>query len=320
MVKALPRVAVVPVPKTRSSLWHEVRRNWVAYAYISPFYILFAIFGAFPLVYALYLSFTRWNGISPIQWIGLENYQFMLQDQLFWTALKNTVFIAVVAHVPMMSAALALAFVVNSKLVPFKDLFRTAYFLPIVTSSVAVSLVFTTLYGFRYGLINWVLTSSGLPAIDWWGGSGAWIKPAIIILFIWRWLGWNMVIYLAGLQSIPEEFNEAAQVDGANLRQIFWTITLPLMRPVILFTLVLSTIGGMTIFEEPYILLLQTAPTMGASGGTNNAGLTLATYLYNQGFTLAHFGYAAAIAYVVSFIIVGVSWVNFRWLGRRRGD
>lgn len=297
-----------PTP-VRPSLWREMARNWVAYAYISPFFILFAIFGAFPIVFSLYLSFQRWNGIGPMRWIGLENYTLLLEDRLFWLALWNTIFIGIVAHVPMLLGALILAFIINSALVRAKEFYRTAYFLPIVTSPVAVALIFSTLYGVRFGLINWILKEFGLPVIDWWGGTGFWIKPAIIILFIWRWLGWNMIIYLAGLQGINPELYEVAAIDGASIPRIFWHITLPLLRPVILFTLILSTIGAMTIFDEPYLLVGQT-------GGTNNAGLTIAMYLYNRGFNYAHFGYASAMAYVVSAIIVAVSVFNIRIFGR----
>jgi ABC-type sugar transport system permease subunit len=290
-----------------------MRRNWVAYAYISPFFILFAIFGAFPILFSLVLSFQDWNGISPMQWAGLQNFIRLFQDRLFWLALGNTLYIGIVAHVPMLIIALILAFIINSGLVRYKDFFRTAYFLPVITSSVAVALVFGTLYGVHFGLINWVLAEIGLKPIDWWGGRGEWIKPAIIILFVWRWLGWNMVIYLAGLQGIPGDLYEAAAIDGASLPQIFRLITLPLLRPVILFTIVLSTIGAMTLFDEPYILV-------GVMGGTSNAGLSIAMYLYNHGFNLAHFGYASAMAYVVSAIIVVASVLNIRFLGSGRAE
>ncbi len=293
----------------RTTLWHEMRRNWVAYAYIAPFFVLFAIFGAFPIIYSFVLSFQQWNGISAAEWIGFENYARLLADRLFWLAMWNTVFIGIVAHIPILGGAMLLAFIINSAAIRFKHFYRSAYFLPVVTSPVAVSLVFSTLYGVRFGLINWILTEMGFSPIDWWGGSGEWIKPAIIILFVWRWLGWNMIIYLAGLQGINPELYEVAAIDGANLRQIFFKITLPLMRPIILFTLVLSTVGAMTLFDEPYLLV-------GVTGGTNNAGLTIAMYLYDRGFKFAHFGYASAMAYVVSAIIVAVSVVNIRFFGR----
>ena len=312
-----PATYTMSFPRKQAILGRQIRRNWVAYVYISPFYILFAIFGAFPILFSLFLSFQQWNGISPMQWVGLENYLRLFQDPLFWLALWNTVLIGVVAHIPMLSGALILAFMINSAFVRYKDVFRTAYFLPVITSSAAVALIFSTLYGVRFGLINWLLTGIGVQPIDWWGGTGAWIKPAIIIVFIWRWLGWNMVIYLAGLQGIPNDLYEAAAIDGASLPQVFWHITLPLLRPVILFTLVLSTVGAMTIFDEVFLLL---PGGMALTGGTSNAGLTIALYLYNHGFNLAHFGYASAMAYVVSAIIVVISVLNIRFFGREQGE
>lgn len=301
--------------KELPSLWYEIKKNWVAYVYISPFYILFAIFGAFPILFSFYLSFHLWRGHGPMIFRGLKNYSFLIHDRLFWIALWNTVVIWVAAHVPMLFLALILAFILNSGLVKFKQLFEAIYFTPMVTSSVAVAFVFMTMYGVRFGLINFGLKSLGLPSIDWWGGTGFWIKPAIIILFVWRWMGWNMVIYLAGLQGIDAELYDAAKVDGAGLRQIFWYITLPLLRPVILFTLVLSFVGGITIFDEPYLLTW-----MRTLGGTNHAGLTLALYLHNQGFVRGHLGYASAIAYVVCAIIVVLSVINLKLFGKPPGS
>jgi cellobiose transport system permease protein len=181
-----------------------------------------------------------------------------------------------------------------------------------VTSSVAVAFVFMTIYGDRFGLINYFLQAAGLPVINWWGGTGFWIKPAIIILFIWRWIGWNMVIYLAGLQGIDPELYDAAKVDGASYPQQFLYIALPLLKPVILFSLVLSFVGGITIFDEPYLLTW-----MRALGGTNYSGLTLSFYLYNEGFVRGHLGYASAIAYVICIMIIILSAINMKFFGTK---
>lgn len=300
---------------TAPTLWHDMKKNWVAYVYISPFYILFLVFGAFPILFSLFLSFQQWRGNGPMEFIGWQNYARLFQDKLFWIAFWNTGVIWIAVHVPMLSLALVLAFVLNSPLVKFKETFKTLYFTPMITSSVAVALVFNTMYGVRYGLINFFLRSVGLPKIDWWGGSGFWIKPAIILLIMWRWTGWNMVIYLAGLQGIDTELYEAARVDGASYPQVFWHITLPLLRPVIMFTVILSFIGGITIFDEPYLLTMNQVGGQGL-GGVNNAGLTLAMYVYNQGFVNGHLGYAASIAYVICAIIVGLSVINMKFFGK----
>lgn len=286
-----------------------LQKYWVPYTYIAPFYILFAIFGAFPILFSLYLSFHDWDGISEPFFVGIENFIFLFQDSGFWKALYNTLFIAVVAHVPMLLTALVLAFLVDLiKHRRIQEIVRTVYFLPAVTSSVAVAMVFSTLYGTRYGLINWFLTAIGLSPIDWFGGTGFWVKPAIIILFIWRWLGWNMIIYLAGLQGIDHSLYEAAAIDGASKFQIFWKITIPLLAPVILFTLIQSTIGGITVFDEPFILV-------GPGGGTGQTGLTLALKLYNEAFSYGNFGYASAFAYVITAIILVISLINLKLFG-----
>ncbi len=303
--------AAVPRAEKSPTWWHEIKNNWVAYVYISPFYILFAVFGLFPVLFSFYLSLTRWTGHGPMAFRGFRNYSSLFQDRLFWTSFWNTVVIWVAAHVPMLIIALILAFILNSGLVKFRRFFEAIYFTPIVTSSVAVAFVFMTMYGVRFGLINYALTSIGLPSIDWWGGSGFWIKPAIILLFVWRWTGWNMVIYLAGLQGIDEELYDAAKIDGANYPQIFRYITLPLLRPVILFTLILSFVGGITIFDEPYLLTwMQTL------GGTNHAGLTMSLYLYNEAFVKGHLGYASSLAYVICAIIILLSATNLKLFGR----
>jgi cellobiose transport system permease protein len=290
----------------------EVRKNWVAYLFISPFYLLFAVFGLFPILFSFYLSFTSWPGHGPIVFRGLQNYIELFQADLFKISLANTVIIWVGAHVPMLLIALILAFILNSGLVKYQNFFKTLFFTPMVTSTVAVAFVFMTFYGERFGLVNYGLQQVGLPNIDWWGGTGFWIKPAIIILFIWRWTGWNMVIYLAGLQGIDSELYDAAKVDGANQVQIFRYIALPLLKPVILFSLILSFVGGITIFDEPYLLTW-----MRTLGGTNYAGLTLSYYLYNEGFTRGHLGYASALAYVICAIILILSVVNMKFFGQR---
>lgn len=290
-------------------LWKEIKRNKVAYTYISPFFLLFFLFGAFPIIYAFFLSFHQWDGMDAMRFVGFLNYKHLLSDPIFWKAAYNTIFIGVIAHIPMLLFALFIAFVINSGLVRLKELFRTIYFLPVITSSIAVSIVFLTIYGVRAGLANYVLSLFGISPIDWWGGYGNWIKPAIIILFVWKWVGWNMVIYLAGLQGIPKDLYEAAEIDGANMPNIFFRITLPLLKPIVLFTLILSTIGALTIFDEPYMLV-------GTGGGTDNAGLTLMVYLYREAFEYVHFGYASSIAYVITAFIVVVAVINMKLFGK----
>ena len=275
----------------------------VAYAYIAPFFILFAVFNLFPMAYGFFLSFFRWDGLSAMHFNGLNNYINLFKDILFWKALKNTLFIGIIAHIPILLGGLVLAYILNSKLVKGQNIFKTIYFMPMVTSSVAITIIFQNLFGYNYGLINWFLSLFGEPPVNWLGGDGSLIKVAVIVMFAWKWVGWNMVIYLAGMQGISNDIYEAAAIDGANHPQIVFRILIPLLKPIILFTLIQSTIGMFNLFTEPFVLT-------GSSwtGGTNNGGLTLMIYLLNkapQGGTL--YGYASAVAYVITMMIVIIS-------------
>ena len=275
----------------------------VAYVYIAPFFILFTIFNLFPMAYGFFLSFFRWDGLSAMHFNGLNNYINLFKDILFWKALKNTLFIGIIAHIPILLGGLVLAYILNSKLVKGQNIFKTIYFMPMVTSSVAITIIFQNLFGYNYGLINWFLSLFGEPPVNWLGGDGSLIKVAVIVMFAWKWVGWNMVIYLAGMQGISNDIYEAAAIDGANHPQIVFRILIPLLKPIILFTLIQSTIGMFNLFTEPFVLT-------GSSwtGGTNNGGLTLMIYLLNkapQGGTL--YGYASAVAYVITIMIVIIS-------------
>ena len=196
----------------------------VAYVYIAPFFILFTIFNLFPMAYGFFLSFFRWDGLSAMHFNGLNNYINLFKDVLFWKALRNTLFIGIIAHIPILLGGLVLAYILNSKLVKGQNIFKTIYFMPMVTSSVAITIIFQNLFGFNYGLINWFLSLFGEAPINWLGGDGSLIKVAVIVMFAWKWVGWNMVIYLAGMQGISNDIYEAAAIDGANHTQIVFRI------------------------------------------------------------------------------------------------
>jgi cellobiose transport system permease protein len=291
------------------SLW----KNRVAYAYIAPFYILFLVFGLFPIGAGLVVSFFRWNGLDPMRFIGVQNYARLLGDRLFWKALGNTAVIGLVAHVFILGGALVLAYVLNSRLVKCKDLFKTVYFLPMVTSAVASAIVFKAIFGTNNGLINCLLKAAGSSGVDWFGGVGAFVKVPIIAMFAWQWIGWNMVIYLAGMQAISVDLYEAATIDGAGGAQVFLRITVPLLKPIILFTIIQSTIGTLNLYTEPYVL------TNSLTGGAANQGLTAMMYLLlkaPQGNNL--YGYASACAYIITAIIIGVSALNIKAFNREK--
>ncbi len=299
-------------PRTGRGRGRALRRGFWPYVFISPFFILFTIFKLFPYLYAFFLSFNQWDGISPMKWVGLGNYQRLMGDAVWWQSVYNSIWLLVVTSINLV-LALALAFILNSGLIKFKELYRAAFFAPIVASSVAVALLFTALFGLHYGLLNYVLGWVGVGPIDWLGNP-RWVKPSIALVVIWRTFGWNTVMYLAGLQSIPTDLYEAARVDGARWTDIFLRITIPLLRPVITFTVILTIIGGLQLFEEP--LMLCGGTTVSAPGCTNLSGLTVIVNLYNTAFNYVQFGYAAAMSVALFVIIIVFSAVYQRTLGR----
>lgn len=298
--------------QTKRMLWREIKANRVAYVYIAPFFILFAIFGLFPILSGLYISFFRWDGVGAMKWKGLDNYVRLFTDPTFILSIKNTLYIGVIAHIPILFGGLVLAYILNGKFVKFQNLFKTVYFLPMVTSAVAVTIVFQVLFGYNFGLINYCLALISLPPVNWLGGAGEYVKAAIIIMFSWKWIGWNMVIYLAGMQGISNDIYEASTIDGASSAQTFFRITLPLLKPIILFTLIQSTIGTVNLFTEPFVL------TNSLTGGTNNMGLTMMMYLLNKapkGNNI--YGLASAVAYVITVMVIIISLVLQRLMGEK---
>jgi cellobiose transport system permease protein len=288
---------------------NKYRQAFPQYAAVAPFFILFAIFGAFPVLFSIWISFHSWDGIGQMKWVGLEEYSYLLSDPVFWKAIGNTLIIWVLSTVPMLLLALVIANALHNA-TRFRSFYRIAYFIPNVTSVVAVTLVFGSIFSNNFGLLNAFLESIGVGKIDWltqpWG-----IKIAIATIVTWRWVGYNAIIYLAGLQAISADVYEAAKVDGASPRQTFWRITVPMMRPVILFTAVTSTIGGLQIFTESRVLFGDTS----SIGGPGDAGLTIVSYLYQSAFIKNQFGYGAAIGWALFILIVLFSIVNWRLIG-----
>jgi cellobiose transport system permease protein len=276
------------------------------YAAISPFFILFAVFGAFPVLFSIWISFHSWDGIGAMKWVGLQQYSYLLGDPQFWQSISNTLIIWVLSTVPMLLLALVIANALHNA-TRFRSFYRIAYFIPNVTSVVAVTMVFGSIFSNNFGLLNAFLQSIGLTKIEWltqpWG-----IKIAIATIVTWRWVGYNAIIFLAGLQAISADVYEAAKVDGASSRQIFWRITVPLLRPVILFTAVTSTIGGLQIFTESQVLV-------GDTGGPGGSGMTIVSYLYQSAFLDNQFGYGAAIGWALFILIVLFSIINWRLIG-----
>lgn len=299
-VQTYPRTK--PAEGENDGLLHEIWRSRWPYLYISPFFILFLIFGLFPVIFSIYLSFSTWQGLGPIQFTGLSNYQLILSDGVFWQSMLNGV-ILFFLYVPLMLLmAMVLAVILNSRRIRGFRLFRALIFLPYITNMVAAGFTFKLLMATDNGLFNMILGTVGIPPVPWLDNVW-WARVSLAILVIWAWLGYNMIFYLAGLQTIPGELTEAARIDGANSIQAFFLITVPLLKPVILFTTVFSLIGSFNLFAE--ILALT-------NGGPVNATITPLIYIYNQAFSYFHLGYAATVSYVYFFFIFIVTLLQLR--------
>ena len=277
------------------------KTRFFPYAMLLPTLVIFAVFMIYPILYSFYLSFTEFTG-GTYNFVGLRNYIELFHDPVFYKALFNTFFCLIIQVPVMISLALLLAVLVEQKFVRGKGFFRMATFLPTITSLVAYSLVFKVLFNTNYGLINYIVEFFGGEKIQWI--YSAWpARASIIISITWRWVGYNMIILLAGIQAIPTEMYESASLDGASFWQQLFYITIPAIKPIILFTTITSTIGTLQLFDEPYIL---------TQGGPNYATITLGEYLYDNGFTYLKFGFASALGYVMVIIIGLLSWLQFR--------
>jgi cellobiose transport system permease protein len=295
----------IPVNQKGGSRLNVWWRQATPYIFISPFYILFLLFGLIPILFSVVVSLTDWRGVRVTQFVGLANYIDLFNDPKFYKALWNTLYIWVGSVPTMIFLAILFAVLINSKTTFFRSLFRTVYFLPIVTSLVVTGLIFGQLFSQSFGMVNNVLVLFGVKPINWLAEPTL-MKLILILALLWRWVGNDMVIMLAGLQSIPTELFEAAHVDGANEQQVLFRITIPLLRPVILFDLIISTIGTFNLFAEPYTLF------GGAEGGVRQAALVTGTYLYQNSFVFSKFGYGAAMAWVLAVIVFLLSLLQYR--------
>ncbi|WP_248926259.1 carbohydrate ABC transporter permease [Paenibacillus hamazuiensis] len=300
--------AAVPA---RPWLTERRRSRIAAYLFISPFFILFAVFGVYPIFFTFYLSMYKWNGLGDMKFVGLKNFELVLTDPTFWTSFFNTFLMGGMGTIPQLILALILAVALNSAFIRGTKFLRAVYFLPNITSIVAVTIIFSGIFANK-GIANYVVSLVGLGPYAWtvqyWP-----VKIAVAIMVIWRWTGYNAIIFLAGLQSIPGDLYEAARIDGANRRQLFLHITVPLLKPFILFTTLISTIGSMQLFTEPYVFLSQ-----GGTGSTREEGVTMVIYLYSEAFKNSFFGTAAATAVILFVFTIMFSLLN-TWVSRRMG-
>jgi multiple sugar transport system permease protein len=330
-----PTTATRPAAKRT---WNAKR--WAPYIFISPFFILFAAFGLFPLLFSAYVSFFRWDGISGLsnmRWEGWGNYLYVLQlDDLdvtqifsaafwedvysrdFWRALSNTLWIGLIAGLPQHLISIPLAVFLHTRLKRMRNTVLALYFLPFITNTVAIVLVFNALFSAKFGVINALLMGVGqwqvagiaplawlfpTEAIDW----GRPEKTPWIVAFVvwWRYVGWNTVLYLAALQTIPHDLYEAARVDGASPWRQFVHISLPLLRPMMFFAITLTLIGNLQLFEEPYVLT-------GGTGGVGQVAETSAMYMLKVAMTDGDFGTASAVAWLLFMVVALLTWINNR--------
>lgn len=309
---AAPARPPVESPETlrkRARLSRRWQRDvrWSPYAFVSPFFMLFIAFGMFPLIYTAWASLHTVELTAPtdMEWAGLRNYTRIFDDEFYWNAARNTFTIGIISTVPQLMMALGIAHLLNYRL-RASNFFRVVMLAPYATSIAAATLVFVLLFGRDYGMINWFLGLFGVDNIDWQNDKW-YAQLAVSSIVIWRWTGYNALIYLAAMQAIPQDLYESAALDGASRWKQFLHVTLPSLRPTILFTVVVSTIGASQLFAEP----LMFDANKGASGGPQHQFQTLGLYMYEQGWVNQHLGRASAIAWTMFLILIVIGIINY---------
>ena len=280
--------------------------NKVGYLMSLPYFISFSLFVAFPLLFSFILIFHKWNIVSPMELVGLRNFIRLFHDILFFKAIGNTV-IFLLIHIPLqIVVALLLAVVLNQK-IKCRGLFRAIYFLPVIVSGVVVTILWQQLYSYETGLLNTLLKKIGMSQIPWIT-SPNWAMPSIAIMATWKNVGLYIILFLVGLQGIPKYMYEAADIDGAKPHQKFFYITLPALNSTIVLVVILSTIGGFSLFIEPFVM---------TGGGPMNSTLSAMLYIYKQAFDFNHMGYAATLGFFFAFIILTVVLVQKKFIEKK---
>ena len=296
-----------PVNVSAKSARMPAEGTRAAWLFLAPALALIGVFFFLPVAAALVLSLTDFDiyavaSSENTRFVGLNNYIQLLRTPLFWSSLQNTFYFALVGGPLTIAVSLGAALLLNAKLVRWRSFFRTIYFTPFVTTLVAVAIVWRYLYHARYGLLNYGLQALGIAPIDWLGDPH-WAMPAIIVMAVWKNFGYNMLIFIAGLQSIPGELYDAANVDGAGPVRQFINVTLPMLGPTLLFVGVITMIGYFQLFAEPYVM---------TQGGPLRATTSVVLYMYEEGFRWWRMGYAAAIAFVLFIVILIATLIQFR--------
>lgn len=280
-----------------------MKKKLIPYLLVSPYIIYFLIFIAFPVIFSVVLTFNSWNIISPMKFIGFNNYIRLFHDQFFLKSIENT-FIFLVIHIPLqIIVALFLAEILN-KHIKFRGFFRAAFFLPVIVSGVVVTVIWQQLYGFDSGLFNRILIFFGMRRVGWLIDP-TWAMPSIAIMATWKNVGLYIILFLVGLQTVPAHYYEAAELEGANQLQKFFKITLPMINPTIFMVVILSTIGGFSLFIEPYVM---------TGGGPLNSTLSAVLYIYKQGFFFYNMGYSATLGLFFAMLILFVVMIQKKFI------
>ncbi len=301
-------IAALPVTEVRTRRrWNASRRSTlVGIALLAPTLLGFLVFQVGPMLAGFAISFTYWDMLSDPRWAGLDNYTRLVQDDLMWLSLRNTLLFCVITIPGGITVALALALAVKQSL-RLGTLYRGLLFLPVVTSTIAVAMIWKTIFSTDYGLLNWLLDLIGIAPVGWLSDS-RWAMVSVGLVSIWKTMGYNMVILLAGLFAVPQHLYEAASLDGAGRWRRFINVTLPMLSPTLFFVLIISVIGSFQVFDQVYVL---------TDGGPGNATLVYNYYLYQNAFEFFQMGYASALAYALFFLIFVISLFQMKFLNSR---
>jgi multiple sugar transport system permease protein len=288
-----------------------LRSEQAAWWFVAPALLVIGVFFVMPVLAAFAISLTDFDiyalaDLSNLRFVGLTNYVQLLGTSLFWRALVNTLYFVVVGVPASIAVSLGTALLLNSRLTCLRPLFRTALFAPVVTTLVAVAVIWRYLLHTRYGFLNYALSGVGIRPIDWLGDP-QWAMAAIILLAVWKNFGYNMIILLAGLQSIPEELYEAARIDGASIWRQFHHVTVPMLAPILVMVSILTIAGYFQLFAEPYVM---------TQGGPLQSTVSVLYLMYEDGFKWWNLGSASAVAFLLALLIFGVTALQMRWAER----
>lgn len=300
-----------PTKSNKKNILTKMRQNKMFYISIAPFLILFCMFSVFPIVASFFLGFTKWDGFGMPEFVGMGNYIRLFQDPVFLKSIYNTIHIWFFSTLFTLGLAFLLAYQVHHYIHRAKGFFRVVFLFPLLVAPALTAIMISVIFSTNSGMVNAVISLFVEGTFNYeWLRSQFWIKPLIALIVVWRWTGYHFILFIAGLQTIPKDLYEAARIDGANGWQIIRNITVPLMVPFVLVSFITATVGGIQIFDEPYVLTQGT-------GGVNNSGVSMGMYLYQTAFEYFEFGLAAAQSYVLFAIILIVTLVNAKFFKPR---